>query len=689
LSCNVGTNAGTCSPTDLGSAADTCFQCVTPEGLSESSGCLYGSTCNSFYRACRTATDSAANFSVCQASNCNSCGSSSLSTSIRRTYIAILSLGTVFVLSSYTDARLLCIPRSLFAGSTSSGPFPFGSDTSFQSVLIWNNVDLFAFSSSDCSGASLQPSQIVSDPQPDKSTCFTEYPRPKMLPPSSSLLIEEDSATNVLKQFGFSLWKITPFPTQTCQPLLQPPPPPPAIDALGIIGIFTDILLPLLLLAFSFRSFLSSRSRLTLPRFTRLWFCCSGLQDRCAAWFVTSTMIDFFIQLFSNISALSWDAFLWNWIGIFPISMVFRPVMASLIFLNPGRLTASVLLVEGCLMTTSAYLRLKDLFPAPRIINLIPPLMFTLSNVVFLLLSSQPTSQHAIKSASLGIRICHAIFGDSGPTIFWHNNRVLELVNAVFRRQNTPSGPSSPTTLITAPNPMSARMVTLLCMALYWILMCFTFFVSGIVYIRTWAVGWDKEPYNLWIAFACNILLCISPLIFCFHLKEVLTRYYGRFVRMSKLCRRGLVPSRLQSVTSFHFAAKCVSSEAVRIMYQYLYLYLRVGWWTLVIALLVIAAILLQNISPVLFNWFARFFIRTFSRGFVNSIEILLSPPFWNFCSIVLLSNLFASSWFSLFRFFRVEHPLVQLPKRIASCCCIQFRCVRAASIMLVIFFLC
>ena len=692
ISCNVGTNVGTCSPTDLGAAADTCFQCVTSAGLSESSGCLYSSTCGSFQKACLTDADST--FLYCRASNCNACNSSSYSDIyIQQIVFPFSSLGLPpYILSSYTGSPLLCVSRNDFKDPTL---FPFGSNSFVQSVLIWNNADLFAFSSSDCSGASLQPSQIVAAPRDDGSTCFYEI-RPQILAPSASVLVQamdEDSYGGGLKSFGLSLWFISdPFPTQTCQMLPRPPKPPPpttnALDAVGIIGIFTDYLLPLLLLAFSCRSLLlrPSGSRLTLPHFSKLWHCRSGLQDRCAAWFVTSTLIDFFFQLCFNLSALSQTAFLWNWIGVFPTSMVFRPVLACLIFLNHCRFTACVSVIEGCLMAAAAYLRLDRLkfldpsyFPAPRIISIIPPLMFALTNVVFLAHSARSTNQHVRKSTKnqLGIRIFNAIFGDPSPTLQWHSNRVTELVQSLFRRANATDHPTSQAALITAPNFMSARMMTLLFLSAYWMIMWFGLFVSISVYIRNIAVG--VETYGEWIVFACDILLIVFAVIFCVHLKDLLTNYYGRFVRMSKLCRRGLVPPRVQSATSFHFAAKHVSSEALRIMFQSVYLYLRVCWWTLVVVLLVVIGLYLSNNWPVIFgyiSWFVKWLVGWFTGRFIRTIKWVVDPDFLNVCSIVLLSKLFASSWCSLFRFFAVEHPLVELPKRLASCCCLQFRCV-------------
>jgi hypothetical protein len=115
---------------------------------------------------------------------------------------------------------------------------------------------------------------------------------------------------------------------------------------------------------------------------------------------------------------------------------------------------------------------------------------------------------------------------------------------------------------------MSARMMTLLFLATYWILMWFSFFVSVVVFIRNTVVAWGQSVYGEYIIIACGILLFIFPVIFCFHFKDVFTKYYGRFVRMSKLCRRGEVSSRSPTATSFHFAAKHVSSESLRIIYQ-------------------------------------------------------------------------------------------------------------------------
>jgi hypothetical protein len=627
------------------------------------------------------ASSPTANFSACQASNCNACGSPnpSSSVSIQTPLFSFPSRGSTYTLSWYTDARLLCLPRS------NSMPFPFGSSASVQSVLIWNNVDLFAFSSSDCSGASLQPSQIVSVPRPDGSTCFSEFPRAQMLAPSTSVLV---STAGIFRSVGLSLWIISPFPTQTCRSLPQPPPTTGstnALDSVGIIGIFTDYLLPLLLLAFSCRSLLFRPlgSRLTLPQFSKLWHSRSGLQDRCTAWFVTSTLIDFCIQLCLNLSALSSDAFLWNWIGIFPTSMVFRPVMACLIFLNPDRLTACVAIVEGCLMAANTYLRLGFLpapdFSAPRIIGIVPPLLFTLTNVVFLTHPGQSNNRHATKSTkntvkNTAILICNSIFGDPSPTINWHSHRVSELVHSVCGRPSASSHRTSQAALIMAANPMSARMLTLLFLATYWILMWFSFFMSVVVLIQNEVVTWGQNVYGEYVIVACGILLFVFPVVFCFHAKDVLTKYYGRFVRMSKLCRRGEVSSRMQTATSFHFAAKHVSLDSLRIITQSVYLYICVWLWTLVIVLLVGLGLFLSANFPVVGEYYRSFFIWLVER-FLSIYTILWDRNFLIISSIVLLSDLFASSWFSLFRFFRVENPLIELPKRIASCCCLQFRC--------------
>ena len=170
MSCKVGTNTGICTPTDLGAAADTCFQCATSEGLSASAGCLSSSTCGLFYQACTVAFNPAANFSACQASNCNACGSLNPFLYVQTPLFSFSLRGSTVILSWYPVPKpLLCVHRS------DSVPFPFGSNTAVQSVLIWNNADPFAFSSSGCSGASLQPSQILSVPRPDGSTCSSEF----------------------------------------------------------------------------------------------------------------------------------------------------------------------------------------------------------------------------------------------------------------------------------------------------------------------------------------------------------------------------------------------------------------------------------------------------------------------------------------------------------------------------------
>lgn len=72
-------------------------------------------------------------------------------------------------------------------------------------------------------------------------------------------------------------------------------------------------------------------------------------------------------------------------------------------------------------------------------------------------------------------------------------------------------------------------MVTLRLLAVHWILMYSAFFVSVAVRIRNADSGWDKEAYG-----RCIILQhsfgCFS-IIFCFQLQQVLTNYYGRFVK--------------------------------------------------------------------------------------------------------------------------------------------------------------
>ncbi len=470
-----------------------------------------------------------------------------------------------------------------------------------QSVLIWNNADIFAFPSPDCSGSSLAPSQIVPVPLSGSSTCFTEYPRPQVLPPSASVLVsifEGNVLALLLNTLGFSLWTIGAFPTRSCHPLPQPSSPTPptaavALDSVGIIGIFTDYLLPLLLLAFCCRSLLfrPPASRLTLPRFSKLWHCRSDLHSRCAAWFLISTLIDFITQVCSNLSALdSKPFFLWNWIGIFPTSMLFRPVMACLLFLNPDRFTASVSIVEGCLMAANAYLRLQFLpssIVAPRVVSIIPPLMFVLSNVVFFIHPDQSVEHYVRKSTknttntnsikSIAISICDAIFGSPSPTFHWHSNHVSELVHVLFTRPSTASNNPglfniSQAAFIAAPkqkrngvrlNRMSARMMTLLFLAAYWSLFWLSLFGSLTVSVRNFAFDWDQRAYADAIIVITGILLFCFSVIFCCQLVGALKKYNGRFARMSKLCRIGLVPPRTHSATAFHYAAKYVSSEAL------------------------------------------------------------------------------------------------------------------------------
>ncbi len=73
LSCNVGTATGTCPATDLLSAADTCFKCVT-NGVAVAAGCNAASTCAGFKTSCESGKGT---YTSCTTANCNGCSPAS------------------------------------------------------------------------------------------------------------------------------------------------------------------------------------------------------------------------------------------------------------------------------------------------------------------------------------------------------------------------------------------------------------------------------------------------------------------------------------------------------------------------------------------------------------------------------------------------------------------------------------
>jgi hypothetical protein len=298
-------------------------------------------------------------------------------------------------------------------------PYPFGNDPSVKSVLVWQRQNVFAFSSNDCSGVSRQPSYIAPlHFQTFASTiCFSES-SPQILPPMASVSLTTvvtadrliDLVINIFFSFlGYSFWIVESFPNQACY---TDPQQPLISKAVGIIDIFADYVIPLLFLAGSLRSWMFRRNqtRLTLPRFSRLWFSRYGRQDRSAAWFVACTFNDFIVKLCLNYRALSLSGFLFNWFDWFPVAMAFRPVMVCLLFLQPDRVSICVSVVEGCLIAASSFMRLQFL-PAwmflPRAICIIPPVMFTLTTALVLVHpkpsdTSRPTN--FMKNFALRIR---------------------------------------------------------------------------------------------------------------------------------------------------------------------------------------------------------------------------------------------------------------------------------------------
>lgn len=586
-------------------------------------------------------------------------------------------------------------------------PFPFGSDPSVLSVLVWNNQNVFTFSSPDCSGTPRQPAQIIPFPINPIQSCFFERPSSQLLPPSTSLLVEYaprdqqflQRALEIIAWLALSrsvlLLSITSYPDPICglRPLPPAPTPPspdaitfPTQSAIYVIGIFSDYLIPLLLLAVCCRSLLfrPAASRLTLPRFFRLWLSHSDLQDRYAAWFLTCTLNDFIVILIFNLTQASFSSlpeFFSSWFDLFPSAMAIRPLLVCVLF-QPDRFISAIAVIEGSLLTATAVLRLQVLpewMILPRIIFMLPPLMFTLT-AAFATVHPSPLqinskSSFAKKAFTRGIL---AVFGSAAPTMGFHHDRVAALVRALNQRV---TAPVSQRRLIAAATPMSARMLTVSYLAAFWLFFVSSFVFSGLLQLSLYLYNLNTNGILRNIVIACYIIFfVIFSGLFIYKLLKWFRKYRGKFVIISSLCRRGLVPPGIQSHTNFQFAAKYMPSETVRIVWNSVTeVAIQCAAPGLVVFLVAGVLFVLEFILNFrIFNFLYSSFVINFLQSLLNAF--VLAAQLAPLICIFALSHLLSNSWLSPFRLLRTQNLLTDAPKRVANCCCLKFRCVARAA---------
>jgi hypothetical protein len=562
-------------------------------------------------------------------------------------------------------------------------PFPFGNDPSVVSVLIWTNSAVFSFSSSDCSGES-QQSHFMVPPQTATQRCFVER---NSRATSVSVSQTNQVFTYSLLAFQTFPMMISSHPNQDCS---NPPTESPATQALLTIDLFTEYVIPLLSLAISCRSLLfrPQGSRLIFPQFSRLWVSHSPRQDRRAAWFLTSTFHDFVTRLclaaIASSQELSFTARDTNltliafWFGLFPRSVVtLRPFMVCTLFL-PDRIISIVACIQGCLMAAGAFIRIQllpdwmsDIFTPLGIISFIPALMFaSISALIVFHPTPFKIHKHDHRAMKAAIRICNSVFGCSRQTLIWHHARTDDLVNAINRRHKAADTSHSQESLISAPNPMSARMMTLLFTAVFWTIYWFFFFALGVLSLIGYFQTFAESTYREIPILLLRILVAAFFVVLTYHLFESLSKYRARYTRMSSLCRRGFVPYGIQSSTSFHLAAKFMATETIEVVTGKLYIYVLI---LIIIVVVILFFIVLQWISqnfgysiPAELSWLLDIII----------IGPLIHPLFLSAIIILFFCNVLGSIWLSPIRLFDVEHTLLKLPMRYANFFCLQIRCV-------------
>lgn len=680
---------------DFGAIVDTCFQCTSHYGLSMSSGCIAAATCDSVRSAC----EAEGRYTQCQTANCNSCDASSDSVN------ATISIPP-FILSVSDSLSLfnpqttfLCFSQPSWAQSADlnplgQAPFPFGNDPSVMSVLIWDFQNIFAFSLPNCSGIPRLPSQIARNVRRSKTSttfCFSEQ-NPQILPSMGSVTFMNQPNIHPLLAFVLSIlrmspvWGVESFSNSGC---IEPPPPPQLPDynqVIYLIGILSDYVIPLLALASSCRwlLFQPAESRLTMPCFAHLWISRSSLHDRCAAWFLTSTLNDFVIMLFNNYTAIDVKAPLFNWFSLFPVALAIRPVLVCLLFSQPNRIIASVSVIEGCLLTCNSLLRLQTLptwMILPRMVAIVPAVMFTITSALnFILPAPLEIDPKGSTFKNLAVRTFNAVFGVGSSTFKFHNARVVTLVSAMRKAHIDVKSKESQARLIGTPAPKSARMLAIVYLAFFW-----QFFFLSFVYSALWQLLLTVFAYStstiktimITCSFIFSLLLLYTTVILFFNVNQ---KYRQQYLKFSELCRKGFIPPIIQSSVSFQSAAKYMASETIRILWDSFFGViesLKPALCFIIIVFLILVAQFVLKIP--IFNVIARLLAEGFLKKVGETFELLTRPEVLSALLILLLSGLFSSSWISPFRLFRTELLRAELPMRVANCCCLQLRCVTRA----------
>jgi hypothetical protein len=683
--------------------ADTCASCIQPNRVQLLLACSRSSfspatSCFSQRISCER--NHGGVFTSCQTSNCNTCALPLPDSWLENTNISFPSFmfpfrnGAVVFLPMPFSAALqmlsglkivsFCVTKSNWKSFLPpKAPFPFGNDPSVMSVLIWENSAVFSFSSSDCSGESQQPHFLL-PPQTVTQTmrCFLERN-------SQATSVSVSQTSQVLTYFllAFQTFPlmISSQPNQDCS---NPPTESPAKQALPTIDLLTEYVIPLLSLAISCRSLLfrPHGSRLILPQFSRLWISHSPRQDRCAAWFLTSTFQHFVttlclaaIELSGEFSStnLTGFSFIAVWFRLFPKVVTLRPLMVCTLF-SPDRIISIVACMQGCLMAVGAFIRIQflpdwmsDIFMALGIISFIPALMFASTSALIVFHPAEfKINQHDHRAMKIAVRICNLVFGCSRPTLIWHHARTDQLVNALNRGHKAADALHSQESLISAPNPMSARMLTLLYTAVFWTIYWFFFFAFGVLSLISYFQTFAESTYRNIPILLLRILVVTFVVVLLYHLFESLSKYRARYARMSSLCRRGFVPYGIQSSTSFHLAAKFMATEAIDVVTGKLLIYVFILMIIVVVILFFIALQWISQNFGVSIQAQLEWLLLTFF------VLPLFHPLFLSTIFIVFVCNCLGSTWLSPIRLFDVEHTLLKLPMRYANIFCLRIRCV-------------
>jgi hypothetical protein len=391
-----------------------------------------------------------------------------------------------------------------------------------------------------------------------------------------------------------------------------------------------------------------------------------------------------------NYNAFDARAPLYNWFGWFPIAMSIRPVMVCVLSLQPDRMIAVVSVIEGCLLTCNTLLRLQFL-PAwmilPRLVSVVPAIMFTLTSALIAMFPTPlQTDSRGSVSKNLAIRITNAIFGSACPTLTFHNVRVSALVGAMRRPVIDSDSAASLAHLIDAPVPMSARMLTTTYLAFFWRCFALSFVFSALCQGMVVVFAFSANKLRTIVIICCFIFL----LVFLYHAKNQLivvkTTYCDMFWGIAQLCKKGFIPPIIQSSVSFQSAAKYTASETIRIVWDSLIgvlISFVPAFKIALVAFLILLAEYVLNlglISKIVQLFSEQFFEALFEN--IRTVFFMLARPevsavLW----IIILSKLFSSSWVSLFRLFGTEHLRIDIPKRVANCCCLQFRCVACSAL--------